>query len=122
MVRTGAASPELIKLIEQYFNALDDDNSGTLSIDEILKNRDEANAVAEKLIDQVSHHAEKESEVIHTAVTQQKKRQAQKRASIVEIALQSTIEHVREVTHQENPMISENDSKGVGCNEDDSRL
>ena len=55
MVRTGAASPELIKLIELYFNELDDDNSGTLSIDEILKNREQANSVAAQLLDDVKH-------------------------------------------------------------------
>ena len=107
MVRTGAASPELIKLIEQYFNALDDDNSGTLSVDEILKNREGAEAAAEKLLDQVSHHSEKESEVLHTAVVQQKRRQSQqRRASLVVNAVKSTLEQV--VESSESPVVAEN--------------
>jgi hypothetical protein len=107
MVRTGAASPELIKLIEQYFNALDDDNSGTLSVDEILKNREGAEAAAEKLLDQVSHHNEKESEVLHTAVVQQKRRQSQqRRASLVVNAVKSTLEQV--VESSESPVVAEN--------------
>ena len=65
MVRTGAASPELIKLIEQYFNELDDDNSGTLSIDEILRNRDQASAAAEMLLDQVKHKKEENKSSRH---------------------------------------------------------
>ena len=35
MVRTGAASPELIKLIMEYFNELDTDKSGGLTMEEI---------------------------------------------------------------------------------------
>ena len=38
MVRTGAASPELIKLIMNYFKELDEDGSGSLSLDEICQN------------------------------------------------------------------------------------
>jgi hypothetical protein len=37
MVRTGAASPHLIKLIMEYFNELDKDGSGSLSIEEICR-------------------------------------------------------------------------------------
>ena len=37
MVRTGAATPELIRLMVEHFNFLDDDNSGALSLDEITK-------------------------------------------------------------------------------------
>ena len=36
MVRTGAATPGLIKMIVDYFNELDDDGSGGLSLQEIL--------------------------------------------------------------------------------------
>jgi hypothetical protein len=53
MVRTGAVSPGLVKLIELYFNELDDDKSGTLTIDEILKNRDSASSAADKLMHDV---------------------------------------------------------------------
>jgi Ca2+-binding EF-hand superfamily protein len=53
MVRTGAASPGLVKLMELYFNELDDDKSGTLSIDEILRNRDSASSAADKLMHDV---------------------------------------------------------------------
>ena len=35
MVRIGAASPDLIKLIMEYFNELDEDGSGALSLEEI---------------------------------------------------------------------------------------
>jgi hypothetical protein len=55
MVRTGAVSPGLVKLMELYFNELDDDKSGTLSIDEILRNRSGANSAAAKLLDKVKH-------------------------------------------------------------------
>ena len=55
MVRTGAASPDLIKLIEQYFNELDDDKNGTLSLDEILRNREQANSAAKKMLEKVKH-------------------------------------------------------------------
>lgn len=37
MVRTGAASPELIKLIIEYYNELDVDKDGSLSPDEICQ-------------------------------------------------------------------------------------
>ena len=37
MVRTGAATPQLITLIIEYFNMLDNDNSGTLSVEEITQ-------------------------------------------------------------------------------------
>jgi len=37
MLRIGAASPELIQLIIGYFIELDDDNSGTLSLDELCQ-------------------------------------------------------------------------------------
>jgi hypothetical protein len=39
MVRTGAASPELIKLIMNYFKELDEDGSGSLSLDEICQSK-----------------------------------------------------------------------------------
>lgn len=103
MVRTGAASPELIKLIEEYFNALDDDNSGTLSIDEILKNRDQANSIADKLLDKVSHHVE-ESPVLHQASEVQKERQAQRRVSIIASAVVSTLNHIEELLEEGNPL------------------
>ena len=35
MVRTGAASPDLIKLIMEYFNELDADKNGSLTIEEM---------------------------------------------------------------------------------------
>jgi hypothetical protein len=98
MVRTGAASPELIKLIEQYFNALDDDNSGTLSVDEILKNREGAEAAAEKLLDQVSHPIDVVGGALKKVVEEQKARFSRRRASVRSSA--------REVTgsSQHNPM------------------
>ena len=37
MVRTGAASPELIRLIVSYFNELDTDHSGSLTLEEITQ-------------------------------------------------------------------------------------
>lgn len=37
MVRIGAATPELITLIIEYFNYLDTDNSGELSLEEITQ-------------------------------------------------------------------------------------
>lgn len=37
MVRTGAASPELIKLILNYFKELDEDGSGALTLAEICQ-------------------------------------------------------------------------------------
>lgn len=37
MVRTGAATPELIRLMVEHFNFLDDDNSGALSLEEITQ-------------------------------------------------------------------------------------
>lgn len=39
MVRIGAASPECIKLIMDYFIELDEDGSGSLSVDEICKRK-----------------------------------------------------------------------------------
>jgi len=53
MVRTGAVSPGLVKLMELYFNELDDDKSGKLSVDEILKNRSGASSAADKLMQDV---------------------------------------------------------------------
>ena len=37
MVRIGAASPELMKLIFEYFHELDTDKSGSLSLEELCK-------------------------------------------------------------------------------------
>jgi Ca2+-binding EF-hand superfamily protein len=117
MVRTGAASPELIKLIEQYFNELDDDNSGTLSIEEILKNRDQATAAADKLLDRASHH-EEENAVIHQAVAVQKKTQsARRRTSVIAssvIAAVELIEHGFEEAFEENPMQKRSSGGGGG--------
>lgn len=41
MIRTGAASPHLIKLINEYFDELDSDGSGSLSLAEICKQQAE---------------------------------------------------------------------------------
>ena len=48
-------SPGLVKLMVQYSNELDDDRSGKLSIDEILRNRSGADLAAAKLLEQVRH-------------------------------------------------------------------
>ena len=39
MVRIGAADPELIGLITEYFNLLDEDGSGNLTLDEVTQTR-----------------------------------------------------------------------------------
>ena len=130
MVRIGAASPELIKLIEQYFNELDDDNSGTLSIEEILRNRDQANNVANKLLDLVSHEdeIEKDNNAIQQIAEEQKKVMARRRgSSVVASTLAAALEHIDfEVDHavQLNPMANatENHKQEKKEKDDDENL
>eukprot|EP00602_Paraphysomonas_sp_CaronLab_P008509 CAMPEP_0185030350 /NCGR_PEP_ID=MMETSP1103-20130426/17268_1 /TAXON_ID=36769 /ORGANISM="Paraphysomonas bandaiensis, Strain Caron Lab Isolate" /LENGTH=173 /DNA_ID=CAMNT_0027565435 /DNA_START=633 /DNA_END=1154 /DNA_ORIENTATION=- len=50
MVRIGAATPDLIKLVTEYFSELDLDNDGTLTMEEICKRQNQASAAMESVI------------------------------------------------------------------------
>jgi Ca2+-binding EF-hand superfamily protein len=81
LVRTGAASPDLIKMIIEYFETLDADHSGALDMDEICE-RQVATKQAVRRLSQLEHGA------VHTkrassqpVVAQEKKPVQEKRRS-----------------------------------------
>lgn len=74
MVRIGAASPELIKLIEDYFDELDADKNGKLSIEEILKSRDRADAAVNMLLHKVTTRMKGGRKAVINALKDQKEK------------------------------------------------
>mmetsp|Transcript_12749 Transcript_12749/g.20758 ORF Transcript_12749/g.20758 Transcript_12749/m.20758 type:complete len:502 (+) Transcript_12749:85-1590(+) len=109
MVRTGAVSPGLVKLMELYFNELDDDKSGKLSIDELLRNRAGANSAAAKLLYDVKHNKKRKGgsrRRRHGARSTKLSRMSSKDHSVSNQSARD-----EKIVEQQNPYNSVNDDK-----------
>jgi hypothetical protein len=119
MVRIGAASPDLIKLVDEYFDELDDDKSGTLTIDEILRKRDGADVITDRMMDRISRQSDLRESLILSQVSENQKKHHAERCTFggITAGVTSSLGNIKEEGEGEevpkNPL-QENSPSGTG--------